>query len=143
RRLFAPLGYSLTAEQHTLNPRFPEWGASPYFTLTLAGTVRLRDLLSHLYVLIPVLDGQKHYWVGEDEVEKLLRHGAGWLAAHPAHKLITGRYLRHSARLTREALARLVEEEDPDPDSAEEAHAAEEFAVEKRISLGAQRVAAV
>jgi hypothetical protein len=31
----------------------------------------LQDLLTHLYVLIPVLDREKHYWVEDDEVEKL------------------------------------------------------------------------
>src|SRR5919201_1827121 len=79
RRLFEPLGYALDAVQHPLDERFPEWGASRYHTLHLRGEVRLRDLLTHLYVLIPVLDAQKHYWVGRDEVQKLLARGEGWL----------------------------------------------------------------
>src|SRR5690349_21009143 len=83
RRLFEPLGYSLDAVQHPLDERFPEWGASRYHTVHLRGEVRLRDLLTHLYVLIPVLDAQKHYWVGEDEVKKLLARGEGWLPSHP------------------------------------------------------------
>jgi 3' terminal RNA ribose 2'-O-methyltransferase Hen1 len=62
RRLFAPLGYEITAKQHVLDEKFPEWGASPYFTVTLKANVRLRDLLTHLYVLIPVMDNDKHYW---------------------------------------------------------------------------------
>src|SRR5579859_5735 len=82
RRLFEPLGYTITAERYTLDEQFAEWGESSYFTVTLDATCRLADLLTHLYVLIPVLDDEKHYWVGEDEVEKLLQKGQGWLADH-------------------------------------------------------------
>ena len=77
RRLFAPLGYEVAADGEPLDPRFPDWGRSPYYAVTLRADVALRDLLRHLYVLIPVLDDEKHYWVGEDEVEKLLRAGEG------------------------------------------------------------------
>jgi 3' terminal RNA ribose 2'-O-methyltransferase Hen1 len=61
RSLFEPLGYSVTADRHTLDERFPEWGESAYFTVELDATKRLCDLLSHLYVLVPVLDDDKHY----------------------------------------------------------------------------------
>ncbi len=104
RRLFEPLGYTVAAEGGPLDERFPEWGESPYFTLTLLSTCRLADLLSHLYVLIPVLDREKHYYVGDDEVEKLLRHGSGWLPEHPERTLIVNRYLRYKRRLTIVAL---------------------------------------
>ena len=143
RRLFEPLGYTVTAEGHPLDETFPEWGASRYFTVGLAATTRLRDLLAHLYVLIPVLDDDKHYWVGEDEVAKLLRQGAGWLAGHPERALITDRYLRHRRRLTRAALARLMEETEPDPEGADEARITEEAQIEERISLNQQRLGAV
>jgi len=143
RRLFEPLGYNVTAHRHTLDEQFPEWGASRYFTVELQANVRLRDLLAHLYVLIPVLDDDKHYWVGDDEVEKLLRHGAGWLAAHPERELIAKRYLKHRHSLAREALARLVDEDNPDPDSAAAAHDVEEAVIEKPISLNQQRIGAV
>ncbi|HEX2205190.1 MAG TPA: hypothetical protein VHG91_17900, partial [Longimicrobium sp.] len=79
RRLFEPLGYALGVEAHPLDPERPEWGDSRVFTVTLQATKRLSELLTHLYVLVPVLDGAKHYWVGDAEVEKLLRHGEGWL----------------------------------------------------------------
>jgi 3' terminal RNA ribose 2'-O-methyltransferase Hen1 len=141
RRLFEPLGYQVEATRLPMDETFPEWGPSPYFDLSLAGETRLRDLLAHLYVLIPVLDDDKHYWVGEDEVEKLLRRGEGWLAAHPEREEITRRYLRHKKRLTRSALAQLMEEEDPD--EASEAHAQEEAAAEKRIRLNDLRLGAV
>jgi len=85
RELFEPLGYTVAAEHHALDEQFPEWGEGPYYTVALEGNVRLQDLLKHLYVLVPVLDAEKHYWIGKDEVEKLLRKGEGWLASHP-HK---------------------------------------------------------
>jgi 3' terminal RNA ribose 2'-O-methyltransferase Hen1 len=83
RRLFEPLGYTVHATRHALDERFPEWGESPYFTVELDGALRLRELLAHLYVLVPVMDVEKHYWVGEAEVEKLLRRGGDWLPSHP------------------------------------------------------------
>ena len=78
-------------------PTFPDWGDSPYFSVTLTGTVRLADLLTHLYVLIPTLDSGKHYAIGDDEVEKLIRKGEGWLAAHPEKETIVRRYLKAPA----------------------------------------------
>lgn len=143
QRLFAPLGYALTATRHTLDEHFPEWGDSQYYTVELSGAVRLCDLLAHLYVLIPVLDDEKHYWVGDDEVDKLLRHGEGWLASHPERELIANRYLKHQRSLTRDALSRLVEEELPGEEETGEAQAAEEAALEERISLNTRRLEAV
>lgn len=143
RRLFEPLGYTVHAEQHMLDERFPDWGASMYFTVELEGQVRLRDLLTHLYVLVPVLDDDKHYWVTQDEVDKLLRRGEGWLSTHPERAAIADRYLRRHRRLTRDALARLVADEDPDPDQEQEVHADEEGGIERPISLGEARLTAV
>ena len=143
RSLFEPLGYEVTAKRHMLDAKFPDWGESRYFTVTLRGAVRLRDLLTHLYVLIPVLDDDKHYWVDDAEVEKLLRHGEGWLREHPERELITNRYLKHQKRLTREALSRLIGEEEPEADERAETHAHEEEAIERPISLAEQRMGAV
>ncbi|BDI33097.1 3' terminal RNA ribose 2'-O-methyltransferase Hen1 [Capsulimonas corticalis] len=123
-RLFGALGYTVTAEPHALDTTFPEWGDSAYYTVTLAGTVRLSDLLSHLYVLIPVLDNDKHYWVGDEEVEKLLRQGEGWLGAHPERELIVRRYLKYRHTLADEALARLVGDEEPEVLAADESETA-------------------
>ena len=99
-------------------------------------------MLAHLYVLVPVLDDEKHYWVGEDEVEKLLRHGEGWLAAHPERDLIARRYLKRRRGLVDAALARLSDDA-PDPDAAKEARDDEEQAVERPIGLHEQRIGAV
>jgi 3' terminal RNA ribose 2'-O-methyltransferase Hen1 len=141
RRLFEPLGYTVGAEPHPLDGQHPEWGASPYFTVTLQANCRLSDLLAHLYVLIPVLDDEKHYWVGDDEVEKLMRHGAGWLAAHPEREAIARRYLKRRWNLVQDALARLTDGENPDEE--QKARDVEEAAVEERISLGEHRIGAV
>jgi 3' terminal RNA ribose 2'-O-methyltransferase Hen1 len=143
RRLFEPLGYTVTAAGHPLDERFPDWGPSRCYTVTLDATCRLSELLTHLYVLIPVLDDHKHYWVSDDEVEKLLRHGGSWLAAHPDRELIAQRYLKHKRVLMREALARLLEADQRDPDEAETEHGAEEEAVERPMRLSDQRVGAV
>jgi 3' terminal RNA ribose 2'-O-methyltransferase Hen1 len=143
RRLFEPLGYAVTVTRHPLDETFPDWGESAYFTVELQGSCRLRDLLSHLYVLIPVLDNDKHYWVGDDEVEKLLRHGARWLADHPEREAIARRYLKYRRSLADAALARLVAEENPDPDATAAAQANEEAVIEAPLSLNAQRLNAV
>ena len=143
RRLFEPLGYEVQAEHHPLDVAFASWGDGPYFTVELRAERTLAELLTHLYVLIPVLDDDKHYFVGQDELEKLLRQGEGWLAAHPEKDLITRRYLKHFKSLTRQALARLVQDEGDDPDVAEATHAGEEADVERRLSLAEERVGAV
>jgi 3' terminal RNA ribose 2'-O-methyltransferase Hen1 len=143
RGLFEPLGYVVEAERHALDERFPEWGPSRYFTVSLSSTRPLAELLSHLYVLIPVLDDEKHYWVGEDELEKLLRRGEGWLATHPQRELIARRYLKHQGGLTRAALTRLVGDDDGDPDATSEAQDTDETLIERRLSLDEQRLGAV
>lgn len=143
RRLFEPLGYQLSAQGLPLDEKFSEWGASSYFTVGLQGNVTLRQLLTHLYVLIPVLDNDKHYWVGDDEVQKLLRHGEGWLPDHPEREIITTRYLKYRRNLINDAISRLVGEESSDPDQAEAKHSQEEAAVEEKISLNEQRLGAV
>jgi 3' terminal RNA ribose 2'-O-methyltransferase Hen1 len=114
RRLFEPLGYTVAVDGSLLDDRFPEWGESPYVSVEIKGTKRLQDLLTHVYVLIPVLDREKHYWVGDDEVEKLLKRGEGWLGQHPEKDLIVSRYLKRQRHLTRAALERLTAEEEPD-----------------------------
>ncbi|MDR1807769.1 MAG: 3' terminal RNA ribose 2'-O-methyltransferase Hen1, partial [Propionibacteriaceae bacterium] len=67
--LFGPLGWDVAAVA-TL---------PGCVDLRLTGRTTLQRALSQLYVLLPVLDRAKHYWVGEAEVDKLLRHAEGWL----------------------------------------------------------------
>lgn len=143
RRLFEPLGYEVMLSGHPLDARFPEWGESPYLTVTLRATVCLSELLTHIYVLVPVLDNDKHYWVGEAEVEKLLERGKGWLAGHPERELIANRYLRYQRSLARTALNRLLVDEAEDPDVTESVHARDEARLEKPLSLNEQRLNSV
>jgi 2-polyprenyl-3-methyl-5-hydroxy-6-metoxy-1,4-benzoquinol methylase len=110
RRLFEPLGYQVSARPIPLDPGFPAWGDSPYADVRISATCRVQDLLGHLYVLLPVLDDDKHYWVTRDEIDKLTGGAGRWLATHPERDVIVRRYLRHQARLAQEALARLADE---------------------------------
>ena len=144
RRLFEPLGYQVISSGIPLDEDFPEWGPSRYLEVRLAGSVTVQTLLQHLYVLLPVLDDDKHYWVDEAEIDKLVRRGSDWLGGHPEKELITRRYLRYNRRLTDAALARLLDDDTvADPDEEAESRDAEEEAVERPISLNTQRVDAV
>jgi 3' terminal RNA ribose 2'-O-methyltransferase Hen1 len=149
-RLFEPLGWRVTAEPVALDPHFPEWGESRYVGLVLEGELRLADALRHLYVLLPVLDDAKHYWVSPDEVDKLLRFGEGWLAQHPEQKLITSRYLSRRWSLTRQAmerleLARLADADDIEVESIDNAVEPEvpEEVEERPAPLAVQRREAI
>ena len=123
KRLFEPLGYTVEAERHLLDTQFSEWGYGKYFTLTLKNTLSLKELLSHLYVLIPVLDNEKHYFITQNEVEKLLQKGKGWLEQHPEREIIVSRYLINLKSLVRSAFEVLQAVEDgiiPDTDNEAE-----------------------
>lgn len=106
--LFVPLGWEVELHQHPYDKSFPEWGAAPYADVRLTGTLRLADALSHLYVLLPVLDGGQHYWVTQTDVEKLLRAGASWLRDHPEQEFITGVYLAWAKPLVDTATEQLA-----------------------------------
>ncbi|MEO6848154.1 MAG: 3' terminal RNA ribose 2'-O-methyltransferase Hen1 [Chthoniobacterales bacterium] len=140
RRLFEPLGYAVEVQRLPLDPHFPDWGESRYFSLKLKGTLPLQLLLKHLYVLIPILDNNKHYWVGDDEVEKLLSKGEGWLSSHPEKELITHRYLRYQRSLIDSALERLI---DDTIEPEEEDELRDEVEIETQLSLNEQRLGTV
>src|ERR1700748_1118617 len=112
RSLFEPLGYQINAIQHLLDPAFPEWGYSRYFTVELSNKLTLQQLLSHLYVLIPVCDNDKHYWVNQEEVEKLLAKGKDWLETHPVKEMIVRRYLKNQRSLANQALGVLLSKDE-------------------------------
>ncbi|QEV08846.1 3' terminal RNA ribose 2'-O-methyltransferase Hen1 [Streptomyces prasinus] len=148
-RLFEPLGWTVTADPVALDPEFPEWGDSRYVRLVLeADTLTLAQALRHLYVLLPVLDDAKHYWVSSDEVDKLLRAGEGWLPGHPEQKLITSRYLTRRWSLTRQALerlelVRLAEADDSDVEEIDNAVGEETEAEERPTPLAVRRREAI
>ncbi|MER7944530.1 3' terminal RNA ribose 2'-O-methyltransferase Hen1 [Streptomyces sp. NPDC094458] len=148
-KLFAPLGWArVDAVAVPLDEQFPEWGDSRYVRLVLEGELRLADALRQLYVLLPVLDDAKHYWVAPDEVDKLLRAGEGWLAGHPEQKLITSRYLSRRWGLTRQAmerleLVRLAESDDLEVESVDNAVDETTDTEEKPVPLAERRREAI
>ncbi len=139
-QLFAPLGYEIEVERYILDEKFPDWGMSKYYKVSLSNKVKIQDLLTHLYVLLPVLDNDKHYYTGENEVQVLLDKGKSWLKDHPAKTLITNRYLRNLKSFARMALRELNDE------SLVEEKALPEISPElkeKKLSLNKQRLKAV
>lgn len=148
-RLFEPLGWAVTAEPVALDTEFPQWGASRYVRLVLESeALTLAEALRHLYVLLPVLDDAKHYWVASDEVDKLLRAGEGWLPRHPEQKLITSRYLSRRWSLTRQAmerleLVRLAEADDSEVEAIDNAVEEETETEERPAPLAVQRREAI
>lgn len=135
KRLFEPLGYAVETRRLALDPAFPSWGESRYHHLELRATTPLHVLLKHLFVLIGALDRAKHYWVGREEIDKLLAKGEGWLAGHPEKDWIVRRYLKYQVRLAREALDRLAPELVEGEEEEESADTGTEPAVERKISL--------
>ena len=140
-RLYEPLGYEVDCSPIALDPEFPAWGDSHHAAVRLAGRQTARSALEHLYVLLPVLDDAKHYWIGPDEVDKLLLRGGDWLASHPESDLITRRYLR-LPEYTREALARLADTGE-DSDLLDAQRDSAEQTAESPIRLGEQRLETV
>jgi 3' terminal RNA ribose 2'-O-methyltransferase Hen1 len=140
RRMFEPLGYTVESRQLPL-PDVPG-GMSRFFDVRLSATLTVQSLLAHLIVLIPVLDDDKHHFVGDDEVQKLLRRGEGWLATHPEKELISQRFLRRR-RLSGAALQQLnVVDAERQLETDERADSAEQK-IEQPISLNRQRLEAV
>jgi 3' terminal RNA ribose 2'-O-methyltransferase Hen1 len=145
KRFFEPLGWQVDATTSLLDETFPAWGDSRYLDVTLNGTMRLADALNHIYVLLPVLDDAKHYWVSPDEVEKLIRAGEGWLATHPERDLIARRYLAHRSEYVKTAVNRLAEIDDATEEQFDNATDAAQITIDvidaedKPIPLADQR----
>lgn len=145
RKLFEPLGYKVELTRYILDKKFPEWGESKYFTLMLEHNITLRELLTHLYVLIPTLDNDKHYFVSKNEIDKLIQKGNGWLKEHPEKEQIIRRYLINLNSLSRQALERLSEGEEIENKNEELAEKTEtekkkETLHEKRINVVAEKL---
>ncbi|ABX05623.1 MAG TPA: 3' terminal RNA ribose 2'-O-methyltransferase Hen1 [Herpetosiphon sp.] len=134
QRLFEPLGYQVSAE-----PIANDNPANSYLALKLTANLTVKQLLTHIYVLIPVLDNAKHYWIGNDEVSKLLRKGDGWLAQHPECELITTRYLRYQKSLTSAALEHLLQAVAPETTTQTELDQEQVSEPTERQSLHTQR----
>ena len=144
REIFEPLGYNITVRESVLDEQFPEWGESSYIDLTISGDIKLSDMLNHIYVLIPVFDKQKHYYMSEDEIDKLLSHGEGWLSEHPKKNTIIKRYFDMKRSYANKTIARLLEAES-ETEETEQADVTPEISEpeQKRIPLNTQRMEAV
>ena len=142
-QLFEPLGYTVEARRTVLDEKFPDWGLSPYIDLTISGTVKLSEMLNHIYVLIPVFDRQKHYYISKNEIQKLLDHGEGWLGKHPYREKITQRYFRQKKEYARKALdlLRAQDEEEPEENTSDDTETEEEK--EAKTPLNTLRLEAV
>lgn len=138
RKFFEPLGYRTSIEQNILDGNFLEWGMSKHFSVKISQQIRLCDLLNHLYVLIPALDNDKHYYVSQDEVDKLLARGENWLSSHPAKDQIVSRYLINLKSLSRQASSQLMQDIEAEK---EEVLAPEPTEIrERKASLHQQRL---
>jgi 3' terminal RNA ribose 2'-O-methyltransferase Hen1 len=138
KKLFEPLGYKVELQRLLLDEKFSNWGYSKYFSVKLSQIITTKELLSHLYVLIPALDNDKHYYVSQNEIEKLLKKGKGWLEEHPEKEQITRRYLLNLGSLSRQALAQLSDGDDNisnEPDEGSEEAKNQETLHKKRLKL--------
>ncbi len=142
--LFEPLNYTITAKKYQLDSHFPQWGTSPYYTVELSKTTTVQQLLNHLHVLIPVLDNQKHYYVDDSEIEKLLKRGEGWLKNHPAKEKIALRYLRHKKSYMRQLLEQLNDSNtENDENTTDSPKSSPEEIVETKLNLNQIRLETV
>lgn len=113
-RLFEPLGYTVDARalpwEQSAEEEAREDGQDGLYEITFSVLSCLVDVLAHLYILLPVLDHEKHYRIGAGEVDKLLRRGQNWLFIHPERAFIASRYLPGRPDLAGLALLRLQAE---------------------------------
>ncbi|MBP6639689.1 MAG: 3' terminal RNA ribose 2'-O-methyltransferase Hen1 [Bacteroidia bacterium] len=145
RSFFEPLGYEVELDRKQLDSKFPDWGESNYFGLLLKNTITTKDLLNHLYVLIPALDSNKHYFISEQEIEKLFQKGEGWLKTHPQREIIARRYLFNLHSLSNQAILRLKESPEvgfagDEIDPTVEVDSRKTSLHEKRIQIVAQKL---
>ncbi|MGA1871931.1 MAG: 3' terminal RNA ribose 2'-O-methyltransferase Hen1 [bacterium] len=143
KRLFEPLGYIVEFDQYELDEKFKDWGMSAYFKVKLIHSIMIKELLTHLYVLIPVLDNQKHYYVDKAEIDKLLKKGKGWLESHPDKEFIVRRYLKYKTSYTYEALKRLIDLNPSDHEEIESENENREICIEQQLKLNDQRYGAI
>ena len=117
RRLFEPLGYARRRQCGTRSTSSSRSGAqSRYFTVAAERRRAAARPADAPLRAVPVLDDEKHYWVGDDEVEKLLRARRGLAAAHPERELIASRYLKHQRTWRARRWRSCSTDEEPDAD---------------------------
>lgn len=92
--IFTHLGYEVNIERGLTDYSFQLKSRSSVRYITLTGHQTLQNAMRHLFILIPVMDNYKHYYMDKSEVDKLERYGAGWLDDHPMRDLIIKRSLK-------------------------------------------------
>ena len=92
--LFQPLGYEVEIRYGEVDYSMDFKPKSTARFITINGSTTLQTGLRQLFVLIPVLDNYKHYYIDEQEVEKIERYGEGWLDKHPQRDFILRQALR-------------------------------------------------
>ncbi|MBW4084382.1 3' terminal RNA ribose 2'-O-methyltransferase Hen1 [Paenibacillus sp. S150] len=97
--LFIPLGYEVVLERGDAAYAFELKSRSSVRYIKLKGIQTLQTALRQLFVLIPALDDYKHYYISDDEVDKIRRYGDGWLENHPQRALILKRTLRFAGAI--------------------------------------------
>lgn len=147
-QLFEPLGYTVAAKPLPLDQKKPDSGYSRHIDLTLSHTITMAEMLRHLYVLLPTMDGGKHHYIEQDDVEKLMRFGEGWLSTHPKRDMIVNSSMNEKRSFANKVVAMLDEQnqaqEQPDENSPQETrHERQEAHVERGIGLNKMRRDAV
>lgn len=92
--IFTPIGYEVKIERGITDYSFKLKSRSSARYINLTGRQTLQNAIRHLFILIPVLDNYKHYYMDKSEVDKLERYGTGWLDDHPMRDLIIKRALK-------------------------------------------------
>lgn len=152
--LFTALGYEISIERGDAEYSFDLKTRSSARYIRLNGRQTLQTALQQLFVLIPALDDYKHYYISDDEVDKIRRYGAGWLEQHPQRGLILKRTLRfaRAIRQYEEVAAKELRSTAEMPASASAAEVpvpgvskgpAEEELKEPRVRLNDLRYAAI
>lgn len=90
-RIFSPLGYQIEWRNIQINDEYCT-GGFICGDLQLSIDATLQEILSHLYILLPVFDRQTHFWLDESQLQKFIRHCQGWLGRHPEKRLIINEY---------------------------------------------------
>jgi 3' terminal RNA ribose 2'-O-methyltransferase Hen1 len=108
KRIFEPLGYTVETTPIPFPPTFAGWGESPYHAVKITARTKLKDLVSQLYLLLPVLDDDENYEVGDEKLVKLIERREGWLRTHPERDRIAKRYTKPENRWVEHTVARVV-----------------------------------
>ncbi len=135
QQLFEPLGYEVTGQSVCED--------TIYLSATLKNTVRIKDLLCHLCVLIAALDDEKHDWLRAEEIDKVWQQGEGWIDDHPLKSVILQRYEKLGSRCVDTAIARLEEDDRFDIEAAQRERDWQVIAAKKPNHLNQQRLTAV